>query len=149
MLLGNPVNASPLIFPVVECFHIAGFVLAIGTIALVDFRLLDLAMRHQTPAQLAKDTSLWTLAGLILVACSGLLLYSSDPDMYYLNLSFLFKMACLILAIVFHYTIQRKVALSGASPGKSKLVACVSLGLWAAVVFGGIFIGFIGPGLSL
>ena len=147
LLFENPLNASPVIFPVIECFHIAGFVLAIGTIALVDFRLLDWVMPHQTPAQLTKDTSVWTLAGLMLVICSGLMIYSTDPDMYYLNLPFLLKMACLTLAIVFHYTVLHKVALSGAPPGKSKLVAWVSLGLWAAVLFGGIFIGFTGPDL--
>ena len=89
MFLGNPLNSSPLIFPVIECIHIAGFVMAFGTCALIDFRLLDLAMARQTPAQLTKDTSPWTLAGLILVNCSGLLIYSTDPDMYYLNLPFL------------------------------------------------------------
>ena len=98
LLLENPLNASPVIFPVIECFHIAGFVLAIGTIALVDFRLLDWVMPHQTPAQLTQDTSVWTLAGLMLVICSGLMIYSTDPDMYYLNLPFLLKIACLIEA---------------------------------------------------
>lgn len=148
LLLDNPLNSSPVIFPVIECFHIAGFVMAIGTIALVDFRLLNFTMPEQTPAQLAKDTSPWTLAGLILVICSGLMIYSTDPDMYYLNLPFLLKMACLVLAIVFHYTILRKMALSGATPARSKLAAWVSLALWAAVLFGGIFIGFTGPNLS-
>jgi hypothetical protein len=148
LLLGNPLNSSPLIFPVIECLHIVGFVMAIGTCALIDFRLLNLAMAHQTPAQLTKDTGAWTFAGLILVICSGLLIYSTDPDMYYLNLPFLLKMAFLVLAIVFHYTILRKVALSSAPPGTSKLAACVSLVLWVAVVFGGIFIGFTSPNLS-
>jgi hypothetical protein len=148
LLVANPLNSSPLIFPVIECFHIAGFVMAIGTCALVDFRMLNLAMAHQTPAQLTKDTSPWTVAGLILVICSGLLIYSTDPDMYYLNLPFLLKMGFLILAIVFHYTVLRKLASSNAPPGKSKLAACVSLALWVAVVFGGIFIGFTSPNLS-
>ena len=49
-------------------------------------------MRRQTPAQLAKDTWLWTLGGLVLMFFSGLLLFSSDPDMYYLNWPFLIKM---------------------------------------------------------
>ena len=48
LLLANPLNSSPLIFPVIECFHISGFVMAIGTCALIDFRLLNLVMaRHQ------------------------------------------------------------------------------------------------------
>ena len=119
----NPLNTSELIFPTLECFHIVGFAVTVGTIAMVDFRLLDLSMRRQTPAQLANDTSLWTLAGLVVVVFSGLMLFSSDPDMYYLNLSFVFKMICLALAITFNSTVHRKVAMSGASPGTSKLVA--------------------------
>ena len=58
MLIENPLNSSPLAFPVLECFHIVGFALSIGTIAIVDFRLLGWGMRRETPAQLAKDTSL-------------------------------------------------------------------------------------------
>ena len=79
---------------------------------------------------------------------SGLLIFSTDPDKYYLNLAFLFKIACLLLAIGFHYTIHRKVVFSDASLGASMLVACVSLALWVSVVFGGIFIAFVSQGLS-
>ena len=68
MLIENPLNSSPLAFPVLECFHIVGFALSIGTIAIVDFRLLGWGMRRETPAQLAKDTSLWTLGGLFLIS---------------------------------------------------------------------------------
>jgi len=149
MLIENPLNSSPLIFPVLECFHIVGFAAAVGTVAIVDFRLLNWGMRHQKPAELAKDTGVWTLSALIVVIFSGLLLFSSDPDMYYLNWSFLLKMVFLILAITFNYTIHRKVVMQGASPGSTKLVALVSLLLWVAVVFGGIFIAFIRQGLSL
>ena len=39
---------------------------------------------------------------------SGLLIFSTDPDMYYLNRSFLLKMAALVLAIIFNYTIHRQ-----------------------------------------
>lgn len=149
MLIENPLNSSPLIFPVLEVFHIVGFAAAVGTVAIVDFRLLNWGMRHQKPAELAKDTGLWTLDSLIVVIFSGLLLFSSDPDMYYLNWSFLLKMVFLILAITFNYTIHRRVVMRGASPGSTKLVALVSLLLWVAVVFGGIFIAFIRQGLSL
>ena len=83
-----------------------------------------------------------TLISLIVAVFSGLLIFSTDPDKYYLNLAFLFKVACLLLAIAFHYTIHRKIVFSGASLGASILVACVSLVLWISVVFGGIFIAF-------
>jgi len=145
----NPLNSSALAFPILECIHIVGFALSIGTIAIVDFRLLDMGLRRQTPAQLAKDTAVWTLVGLGIMLLSGMALYSSDPDMYYLNYAFLGKMLFLILAILFNYTVHRKVLAAGASPGKTKLVACISILLWMGVVFGGIFIGFLNPTLDL
>jgi hypothetical protein len=144
----NPLNESAYSFPVLECIHILAFALSIGTIAIVDFRLLDIGMVHQTSAELLKDTSTWTLVGLVIMIFSGLLLFSSDPDMYYLNWAFLIKIACLFLAIVFNYTIHRKVAQSAEPSASRKLVACVSLALWGAVVFGGIFIAFINQGLT-
>jgi hypothetical protein len=149
VLITNPLNSSALVFPTLECFHIVGFALSIGTIAIVDFSLLGIGMRRQSPAQLNKDLWLWTLCGLVLMFFSGLLLFSSDPDMYYLNWAFLIKMVFFVSAVIFHYTIHRKTVNSGKSPSHGKLVACTSLLLWCGVIFGGIFIGFIYPGLGL
>ena len=146
LLAENPLNESPLTFPVLECIHIIGFAFSVGTIALVDLRLLGVTMLRQTPAELLKDTRLWTLAGIVTMILSGLMLFSSDPDMYYLNASFNFKMICLALAIVFNYTIHRKVASTKSPPLKAKVVACLSLALWGSVVFGGIFIAFVNQG---
>jgi hypothetical protein len=143
MLIENPLNASEWSFPILECFHIAGFAVAIGTVAIVDFRLLGLTLRRQTPGQLARDTGLLTIISLTIAVFSGLLLFSTDPDKYYLNRSFLFKVVCLLVAVVFHYTIHRRVVFSGAPPGVGKLAACLSLALWVSVVFGGIFIAFV------
>lgn len=148
MQFENPLNSLPLAFPILECIHIVGFALSVGSVAIVDFRLLNFGMKRQTPAELARDTSLWTLFGLAIMVLSGMMLYSSDPDTYYLNWAFLLKMAFLFLAILFNYTIHSKVVASGGSSGRTKLVACVSLGLWMCVVFGGIFIGFLNSTLD-
>ena len=139
----NPLNASALIFPALECMHIVGFAVTVGTIALVDFRLLGWGMRRQTAGEVARDLAPWTLFGLVSIFFSGPLMFSSDPDMYYLNRSFQFKMVCFALAILFNYTIHRKVALGGGSEGLGIAVACVSLLLWVGVIFGGIFIAFV------
>jgi hypothetical protein len=147
----NPLNSSALIFPVLECVHIAGFALSAGTIAIVDFRLLGFGMKNQTAAAIAADTGLWTLTGLVLMVFSGLMLFSSDPDMYYLNIPFDLKMVFLVLAILFHYTIHRGVVSSVASSGSSagKLVGLISIALWTCVIFGGIFIGFVNSTLDI
>jgi len=148
MLIENPLNSSELTFPILECCHILGFAISVGTIAIVDFRLLGIGMRRETPSQLGKDTFFWTLGGLVLMLFSGLMLFSSDPDNYYLNWAFDLKMVFFVLAIIFNYTIHRKVVKSDA-PNGGALVACVSLALWSCVVFGGIFIGFLNSTLDL
>jgi hypothetical protein len=56
-------------------------------------------------------------------------------------------MTLLVLGIIFNWTIHRKAILSGAPPGKSKLIALISLAMWVGVVFCGIFIAFIGDGI--
>jgi hypothetical protein len=135
-----------MVFPVLECLHILGFILLAGSIALIDFRLLGALLRDQKPAELSMDAAPWTLIGLALVLTSGSLLFASDPDHYYLNHAFQFKMAILLVALAFHYTIHGKMVRPGASPGSGKLAACLSLALWAGVIGGGIFIGFVnGP----
>jgi hypothetical protein len=148
MLIENPLSTSPSSFLVLECFHIAGFALSIGMTALVDFRLLGLGLQKQTPAQIAQAFDWWMLGGLIVAVFSGLLLFSTDPDMYYLNWSFLIKMACLVLATVFNYTIHRRALAPGLPPTSGRVVACISLALWVSVIFGGIFIAVIRTGLT-
>lgn len=139
----NPLNGSALVFPILECTHIVGWALLVGTVALVDFRLLGFGLRRQTAAETAKDVAPWTLIGLAIILLSGPLLFSSDPDMYYLNWSFQLKMVFFVLAVLFNYTIHRKVVRAGTSPGVGAAVACVSLLLWIGVIFGGIFIAFV------
>ena len=144
MLIQNPISGQ-LVFPILECFHIAGFALSIGMTALVDFRLLGVGLRDETPAEIAGSALWYVLGGLVVAVFSGLLIFSTDPDSYYLNWVFDVKMVCLVLAIVFNYTIHRKVVSPGASPAAGRWVAVASLALWLSVVFGGIFIASFQP----
>ena len=138
----NPLNASPLAFPILECFHLLGFSLFVGTTAVVDFRLLGLGMRRQTAAELARSLSPWASSGLVVVLLSGPLLFSSDPEMYDLSRPFQVKMVCLLLALVFHYTVHRRATSPSNKVTGGKAIACVSLALWTSVIAGGIFMGF-------
>jgi hypothetical protein len=149
LLIENPLNSSELVFPVLECFHIVGFTFSVGTAMLVSFRLMGMGLTNHTPSELWKETYYWTLGGLILMIFSGLLLFSSDPDNYYLNYAFLLKMVFLLAAIVYNYTKVRTTAASNPPPGAGKGVAITSMVLWAGVVFGGIFIGFLTSTLDI
>ena len=148
MFIENPLATSPNAFEILECFHIAGFALGIGMIALVDFSLLGFLVLRQSPARIARAFEWWTLGGLMVAVFSGLLIFSTDPDMYYLNRSFLLKMAALVLGIIFNYTIHRQALSRNSSSASVRAIACLSLLLWAGVIFGGIFIAVVpaGPG---
>lgn len=138
-----PLNQNDWAFPVCEVFHIVSFAIAIGTVAMVDLRLLGLAFTSQPASKIYKDTAPWTLVGLVIVLISGPLIFFSDPVMYSYNLSFRFKIGALLLAILFNYTVQRKLALADSSSGGAKVAAVVSLLLWVSVIGGGLFIAFV------
>ncbi len=148
MLLQNALmdalNDTEWAFPLAECIHIGGFAIGVGSIALVDFRLLNLGLRHETPARILRYTELWTVFALVFVVFSGMMLYASQPGVYEVNEVFPWKMIVLLVALIWNFTIHRKVAtMDTAPPALSKGVAIVSLLLWVAIVFGGIFTGFL------
>lgn len=148
MLLQNAIvdamNDTEWVFPLAECVHIGGFAVGVGSIALVDFRMLNLGLRHETARQILKYTELWTIGALIFVVFSGFILFSSQVDIYLVNQIFPIKMYVLVAALIYNFTIHRKVAtMENPPPILSKGVAIVSLLLWVAIIFGGIFTGFL------
>ena len=136
-------NSYEWVFPAVQSLHFIGFAMSIGTIAVVDFRLLGLGMRGQSPAGLAADLAPWTHAGIAVMLTTGPLMFSTDAVAYHYNPSFQFKMACLALALLLHFTLHRRAVQPDAPPIAAKVAASASLLLWTAVVFGGRMIAFI------
>jgi hypothetical protein len=148
MLLQNEIadalNNTEWAFPLAECIHIGGMAVGVGSIALVDFRMLNLGLRHETPARILKYTELWTIFALVFVLFSGGMLFLSQVGIYLSNQVFPYKMYVLLAALIYNFTVHRKVAtMENPSPGLTKLVAIISLLLWMTIVFGGIFTGFL------
>jgi hypothetical protein len=148
MLLQNAIadalNNTEWAFPLAECVHIGGFAVGIGSIALVDFRMLNLGLRHETAARILRYTEPWTVIALAFVIFSGAALFLSQIDIYLINQIFPLKMYVLLAALIYNFTIHRKVAtMANPPPVLSKFVAGLSLLLWVSVVFGGIFTGFL------
>jgi hypothetical protein len=130
-------------FAVAECFHIVFFAVAIGTIMIVDLRLLGLAFPRTTAAKLHHDTWVYTLIGLTVTVFAGMALFLSAPRMYSLSGWFQFKAIALLVAIIYNYTIHYKVASSSPSRGVGVVVGMISVLLWVAVVTGGLFVGLL------
>ena len=141
-IYSNPLNNNEWSFPLFECIHIAMFAMSIGTIAVVDFSLLGLLFKQRSPAEVLRATSIWTLIGLVVVVSTGMIIFTTDPLSYYYNWSFRYKLMALLVAIVFNYTIHRKVAMSNSSGAARVMTGAFSLLLWSSVVFAGIFYAF-------
>jgi|SRR5215469_12502864 hypothetical protein len=139
----NPLNNNEWSFPVTEVIHIASMTMALGTIALIDLKLISPGLLTRKPSQLLRDTEIMTLIGLFIVIASGIVIWTTDPDMYLHNGGFLFKMTVLAAAIIFNYTVHRWAVKSDVSGLTGRLVGAVSLLLWIATPFGGIFTAFV------
>jgi hypothetical protein len=144
--VANPLEESEWLFPVVECFHILGFALSAGTIAIVDFCLLGAGPKRENAAILANDLAPWTLIGLADMLFTGPLLYIANGGalQYWHNPGFRFKKVCLLLAIAYQYTLHRTLVRPGTPLLLVKMGAVLSLCLWVCVVAGGLFIAFTG-----
>jgi len=138
----NAMNGPEWAFPVVQSLHFMGFALSIGTIAIVDLRLLGLGLQ-QSASEIAAALAPWTVWGFVVMLITGALMFSADAVQYHVNPSFQFKMTCLSVALLFHFTIHRKATGPGVSPIAAKLAAGLSLVLWTAVIGGGRMIAFV------
>jgi hypothetical protein len=78
---------------------------------------------------------------------SGVLLFLSEAIKCYYSIPFRIKIICLVLAVLFTWTLHKKIATSddaAIGPIKGKVAAVVSLALWGTVAWGGRWIGFSG-----
>jgi hypothetical protein len=139
----NPLNSKEWIFPVLEIAHISCFALSVGLVSVVNLRLAGAAFPRSRAVELNRQLFLWTLAGLVIVLTSGMMLFTTDPYRYFYNPAFRFKMIALLAAMIYQYTVHGNVIRRAKEGGwVARLDALVSTGLWVSVVFGGIFYAF-------
>ena len=138
-------RSSPWLFPVIATIHLLGLSVVGGSVLVVDLRLLGLGLWRQPVAQVASDAEPWLFRGLAVMVSTGIPLFMCFATKYYYLTFFWVKMTALLLVVVFHFSVRRRVAMASEthmSPGWSKLVAVVSLSLWTTVAIGGRWIGF-------
>jgi len=143
--VGEAIRNSQWLFPVIESIHLLALVLIAGAVLVVDMRLFGLGLRRQPVAQLARDAQPWLIGGLMVMLTTGILLFLSEAIKCYYSSAFAWKMTSLLLALIFTFTVRRKVALADegrVGPLWSRLVAVVSVALWSGVGIGGRWIGF-------
>ena len=145
--VGEAIRVSAWLFPGIEAVHLLGLVVIAAAVLVVDMRLLGVGLQEHPVAQLARDAQPWLVGSLGVMLITGVLLFLAEAIKCYYSFAFWVKMACLALAILFTFTVRRKVVFADEArvgPVWSKLTALTSVGLWAGVGWGGRWIGFSG-----
>ena len=111
-----------------------------GSVVLVDLKLLGVALPSQSTRELIRRLMPWTWAALPLLAASGLVFICAQPHRYFANPIFQLKFTLLVpavaLAAVFH-TVNLGEGLL------AKFLAAVSLCLWIGVAMAGRWIAYV------
>jgi hypothetical protein len=140
--VGEAIRNSLWLFPVIESVHLLALTVIGGSVLVVDMRLFGLGLRNQPVAQLSRDAQPWLIGSLVVMFASGIPLFMSEAIKCYYHAAFWIKMTSLLLAILFTFTIRRKVAAGQPQVLVGKVIAMISLTLWSAVGIGGRWIGF-------
>jgi hypothetical protein len=137
------------LYPIVEIVHISGFVVLVGSIVVLDLRLLGLS--RSLPARaLARHVLPWTLGALLVIVPSGLLMFMAHASDLVSNPAFQVKLALLLLAglnaAIFHTSVFRRYAqwdLGVNPPAAVKAHAAASLVIWFGVITCGRLLAYV------
>ncbi|MGA3158743.1 MAG: DUF6644 family protein [Steroidobacteraceae bacterium] len=147
--LSVAIHRGEWLFPIIEIVHVCALSLVVGSILMMDLRLLGLASRHNAVSRLSSEMLPWTWTAFALAALSGSLLFMSRAEVYWFNVQFRCKFALIVLAginmLVFHLGIYRRVAgwdNQLPPPKAARAAGGLSILLWIGVVFFGRWIGF-------
>ena len=144
------ITESGWMFPTIETVHVLALTLVIGSIAMLDLRLLGVASRNMSAIELSAEVLPWTWGAFIVAAISGALMFASAATKYYANVPFRIKAVLMLLAginmAVFHLGAWRQVEHwhdRFPTPHAVRIAAALSLLLWAGVVVAGRWVGFV------
>jgi hypothetical protein len=144
------VNSYSWIWPAAETLHFLGLAILIGTVGVLDLRLLGFMKRLPVlPLNRLVD---WGIAGFVVNLITGVVFLFGSPGQYANNIAFYYKLAFIVLAginvLAFSFSgVERTVALLGPgddAPRTAKVVAAVSLLLWFGVMYFGRMLPYIG-----
>src|SRR5262250_1145146 len=92
------IHKTPWAFTTVQVVHVFAVSMVLGTIAIVDLRLLGLASTKRPFAELSRQLLPFTWAAFVLAAIAGSLLFISRATEYFVNPVFWIKMVLIVLA---------------------------------------------------
>jgi hypothetical protein len=135
--------------PIIQTVHILGVTAVMGSIVMIDLKVLGLALPSQSTRELVHRLMPWLWYGLPVQAISGLTLVLARPLRYAVNpvfgLKFTMLAPAIVLAAVFHLATIKDPYFWERSLGRrasARIIAGLSLLLWIGVVFAGRWIAY-------
>ena len=146
------VRETPWVYPVIMATHLTCIAVFGGMILMTDLRLLGLALRDQTIAEVVIGLRPFKRIGFVIMVTSGLLMAGSEAPTYYANPFFWTKMTLLLLvgvhALVFKPTVYdhaEELDKAPVLPTRAKAAAVLSLILWVSIPVCGRLIAYYEP----
>ena len=137
-------------FPFLESIHVLAIGLVVGSIFMVDLRLLGLAALRYPASRITRELVPWTWAAFSVAAVTGFGLFMTRPTAYVENPAFQIKFLLLPLAAinmgVFQFRTMRGIVdwdTQHTTPTEAKVAGALSLLLWVGVLLAGRWTGHI------
>lgn len=147
--IATMVRENGTLFPTIESIHVLSLVVVVGSIAVVDFRLLGLTSHRRSATTLIKELLPFTWVAFVIAVMTGALMFSANAISYAANWFFIAKIVTLGLAgvnmAVFHLGAYRTIGQWGdilPPPPGARIAGAASLILWTLIVVFGRWIGF-------
>jgi hypothetical protein len=134
------ISGSWFLYPAISVLHYFTIFWVVGTIALVNLRILGLAGRSQTASEWTQQLAPWTWTAMILCLVTGLLMFLTGAGEFILSVPFQGKLAATLLGVVLAVVVHRNVPKwdrAPAIPASAKVLAAACLVVW----FGTILLG--------
>jgi hypothetical protein len=146
---GVAIRESQWLFATIITVHVLSLGVFLGTVVMVDLRLLGTGIRNAPVSDLVERLLPWTRGSFVFMAVSGVLLIWSEAVKCYQSPSFRIKLALIFLAginlVVFHNKTYRTVAAwdqSAVLPWRVRLAGALSLLLWIGTLAAGRAVGY-------
>lgn len=148
--VSEAIRESLYLFPALNLVHVLAIVLLAGTIAIVDLRLVGLALPEVPISGLSRQLLPLTWLGAVAMVVTGLLLFLPQASKIYTNPALQAKLVLLVLAAVNAFAWHRVLLRHGAAwdtlarpPWRARLAGVTSLVLWIGIIVAGRLIAFI------
>jgi hypothetical protein len=146
--VGTFMRQSIAAYPAANLAHLLGLVLLVGPIALFDLRVLGLGRRHLGADAASRLLTPFAVAGLVVLATSGALMFSADAASLsgsaILAAKLCFVAAGLANAALFRVLWRRRLPVwDSEGPWIARAQAAGSLALWLAAASCGRLIAYL------